>query len=412
MSRISRMSTVCGQAPHRFVALTVVLVSSLTFAACKRSATQGAQVNPSNDPSAPVRTAVALAQPRELPDVLRASGSLLAEQQSELTTLVPGRVMQVLVERGAHVREGEPILRLRDVDFRTSQAQAQATLGQARARLGLENGAFNADNTAEVRAAAANRDMAEDGLRRATQLHTSGAMSDAEFQRASMQAEAARAQYRSTQNSMRGAYYGYQQAQAVAQQAGRALEDSTLRAPFAGEIAERRVNAGEYVTPQRSVVLLVRTDSMRMEIQIPQERLADVRRGQNVEVRVDAWPDRVFQGTVQYISAAVRPETRSLIVEAVIPNSDGVLRPGLFATARVSLGSRRQAVAVPSRAVLSEAGTSRVFVIAGGRAQERVVTVVERTADEVLIDRGLAAGERVATDNLTRLGDGIQVAEQ
>ncbi len=161
-------------------------------------------------------------------------------------------------------------------------------------------------------------------------------MSDADFQRASMQATAAREQYRSAVNGMRGAYAGYQQAQAVATQASRALQDSTIRAPFAGEIAERKINIGEYVTPQRAVVTLVRTDPLRMEIQIPQERIADVHRDQTVEVRVDAWHDRIFPGTVRYISASVRADSRSLIVEALVPNADGALRPGLFATARIA----------------------------------------------------------------------------
>ena len=196
------------------------------------------------------------------------------------------------------------------------------------------------------------------------------------------------------------------------QQAGRALEDSTVRAPFAGEVAERRINIGEYVTPQRSVVLLVKTDPLRMEIQIPQERIAQVHRDQTVQVRVDAFPDRVFGGTLRYISAAVRADTRSLIAEAVVPNEDGTLRPGLFATARIELGTQRRAVAIPTRAVLNEAGTNRVFVIVNGRAQERVVTVADRTGDTALIDTGVNAGERVATDNLTRLGDNVPVVEQ
>ncbi len=392
--------------------LTLTAAASLSLAACKRPGAAAPQVNPSTDPSAPVRTGTAAAQARELPDVLSASGSLMADMQSEVTPLVAGRVMQVLVERGARVREGDPLVRLREVDFRTTAAQAQATLGQARARIGGDVGRFDPEATAEVRAAAANRDLAEDALRRAQQLHTSGALSDSDFQRATLQATAAREQYRSAVNGVRGAYYGYQQAQAVAQQAARALDDSTVRAPFSGEVAERKINVGEYVTPQRAVVTLVRTDPLRMEIQVPQERISAVHRDQAVEVRVDAYPDRVFAATVRYISAAVRADSRSLIVEALVPNADGALRPGLFATARVALGTRRAAVSVPARAVLSEAGSSRVFVVANGRVQERVVTVAERGETEVLIERGVAAGERVATDNLTRLGDGVQVAEQ
>jgi len=387
----------------------IATVSSL---ACKRGGMQP-QVTPSNDPTTPVRTGVVTATSRPLDDVLAASGTLLADMQSEVTPLVAGRVMQVMVERGQRVREGDPLVRLRDVDFRTTQAQAQATLAQARARLGLENGRpFDPEETPEVRAAAAQRDMAEDARRRAEQLYGSGSISDAELQRARASAAAAQAQYRSALNNMRGAYYAYQQAAAVAQQASRALADSVVRAPFAGEVAERRVNVGEYVTPQRPVALIVKTDVLRMEVQVPQERIAHVRRDQRVEVQVDAFPERVFVGTIRYISAAVRSDTRSLIAEAVIPNEDGVLRPGLFATARIALGTQRPAVAVPARAVLSEAGAHRVFVVAGGRVQERVVTVASRAGDLVLIERGVNPGERVATDNLTRLGDGIPVMEQ
>jgi RND family efflux transporter MFP subunit len=157
---------------------------------------------------------------------------------------------------------------------------------------------------------------------------------------------------------------------------------------------------GEYVTAQRAVVTLVKIDPLRMEIQIPQERFAQVRPDQAVEVRVDAWPERVFRGTLRYISAAVRADTRALVAEAVIPNAERVLRPGLFATARISLGTQRAAVAIPARAVLSEAGTNRVFVVrtaacracgAGGDAAR------PRDGDQVLIERGIAPGEQVAT---------------
>jgi RND family efflux transporter MFP subunit len=414
--------SVCPQAlmrrpptPHRsrYAVATLCVVAIASVVACKRPDVSQPQVNPTAESSAPVRTAVAVATARDLPEVLAATGSLLADVQSEVTPLVAGRVMQVLVERGAHVRENDPLIRLRDVDFRTTSAQAQATLGQARARLGIETGrAFNAEETAEVRAAAANRDLAVDAQRRAERLFGQGAMSDAELLRARTQAQAAQEQYRSAVNGVRGAYYAYQQAQSVASQAGRALADSIVRAPFAGEVAERRINVGEYVTPQRSVVLLVKTDPLRMEIQVPQERLSQIRRDQAVEVRVDAYPDRVFTGTVRYISAAVRAETRSLVAEAVIPNGDGALRPGLFATVRVALGQNRPVVAIPTRAVLSEAGTNRVFVVQNGRVQERVVTIADRTRDEVLIERGVAAGERVATETLMRLGDGVMVSEQ
>ncbi len=361
-----------------------------------------------------VRVRLVVAAPREVADVLQATGTLMPDQQSALTPLVAGRVVAVLVERGQRVNEGDPILRLRDVDYRSQAASAQAAVNQARARLGITDGAgaFDPERASEVRAAAAQRDMAEDSLRRAEGLHTSGAMSDADYNRVSSQASAAREQYRSALNMTRAGWFAYQQSREVVSAAQRAVADSVVRAPFAGEIAERTIAAGEYVTPQRAVVTLVRTDPLRMELQIPQERIARVRRGQTVDIRVDAYPERVFRATVQYISAAVRAETRSLVAEAVLPNADHLLRPGLFATARVDLGTRRAVLAIPSRALVNEAGVQRVYVVANGRATERVVTVAERDGDTALIERGLNPNERVVVEGVADVRDGSAVVER
>lgn len=394
----------------------VLALGMLPLAACKKpeaaAGPGGAQPSVTAENAPPVHVTLATAQARQVPDVLSATGTLVPDQQSQVTPLVGGRVTAVLVERGSQVREGDPMLRLRDVDYRTNAATAAAVVAQSRSRLGLDNsGRFDPETTAEVRAAAAQRDIAEDGLRRAEQLHTSGSMSDSEYQRTLLQTTAAREQYRAALNGTRASFFAYQQARETLASAQRSVADSVVRAPFSGEVAERTANVGEYVTAQRAVVTLVKTDPLRMEIQVPQERFAQVRPDQAVEVRVDAWPERVFRGTLRYISAAVRTDTRSLVAEAVIPNADHVLRPGVFATARISLGTQRAAVTVPSRAVLSEAGTSRVFVVTNGRVQSRVVTVLERVGDDVIIDRGVAAGERLATDNLPRLGDGVAVTE-
>lgn len=143
---------------------------------------------------------------------------------------------------------------------------------------------------------------------------------------------------------------------------------------------------------------------------VPQEQVGAIQRGQAVEIRVDAFPTRVFTGTVRYISASVRTETRSLTVEATVPNADGALRPGMFATASIDLGGTRDGVAVPLAAVLNEAGVNRVFIVgADGAIEERVVSVTSRDAESVVIGEGVRAGERVAIETLDRLADGVRV---
>ncbi len=390
-------------------AASVALVLATASAGCRRRNSTGVEVIPSSD-SAPVRVATATAQARSLPQTLSVTGTLVPDQQSEVTPIVAGRVMEVLVERGSVVTAGQPLLRLRDVDYRSSLALANSSLQQARARLGIDGtGRFDPNTAPEVRAAHANMEIAEDGLRRAQQLAQSGSTSDQDLRRMTAQAAAAREQYQSALNSVRSSYFTLQGARTSLDQARRNVGDSIVRAPFSGEIAERRANVGEFVTTQRAVVTLVRTNPLRIELQIPQERIPFVERGQGVDVRVDAFPDRAFPATIRYISAAVRLDTRALVVEAVVPNDDQRLRPGLFATARISLGRTQPAVAVPASSVLTEAGSHRVFVVNAGRVQERVVVVAERGPQDWLITNGVQPGEQVATDHLDRLADGARV---
>lgn len=354
---------------------------------------------------------IATATTAEVPDVMLLNGTLLPDEESQLAPLVPGRVVEVLVERGDHVEEGQPLVRLRDTDFRLQQAAARAQLEQAEARLGAEQGNVpTADQTAEVRTALANMELADEQLRRAEELAARGVYSQAQLDEARTRAATSREQHRLAIQNARGAAASLAAARVQLRQASTAVTDSIVRAPFAGEIANRNVSVGEYVGPQAQLITLVRVHPLRLELEIPEQRVLDVRPGQAVEVRLDAVPDRPFAGSVRYVSAAVGRQTRSLTVEAVVPNEDGVLRPGMFAQARIDLGRTRELVSVPSSAISTNAGVHRAFVVSEGRIEERVVTIAETRDDATLVEDGIAAGEHVATDHLEELYDGAQIA--
>src|SRR5690606_38659906 len=155
--------------------------------------------------------------------------------------------------------------------------------------------------------------------------------------------------------------------------------DSTVRAPFSGEIANRAVSVGEYVTPQTTLVTLVRTDPLRVELSVPQRHLRAVQPGQTVQIQIDAVPDRTFEATVRYVSASVDPTSRGLTVEALVPNPDRLLRPGLFARARLETGGTEEVAVVPNAAVQTAAGVSRIFVVRDERIEERVISIADRS---------------------------------
>src|SRR6185295_3116966 len=121
---------------------------------------------------------------------------------------------------------------------------------------------------------------------------------------------AARQQYESAVNGARGAVVALHAARVQLAQAGTNMRESTLRAPFSGEIADRFVDVGEYVMPTTRIVSLVKTDVLRLEVQVPQTDIGQIHVGQPVAVHVDAFPTETFTATIRYISAAVRADTR------------------------------------------------------------------------------------------------------
>ena len=148
-----------------------------------------------------------------------------------------------------------------------------------------------------------------------------------------------------------------------------------------------------------------------MRIDIPEQAIPAVSVGQSVSVTTSAWPDRNFSGRIARISPNVTPTSRTMTVEAEIENGNGMLKPGQFATVRILQERAAPAVLVPARAVRTESGVSRVFVIKDGLAQERQVQLGQNEGDLVEVKSGIVADEIVATSNVDQLADGMVVKQ-
>lgn len=395
----------------QYLALTLALPFSmglLGLGACTQSKT--AEVAP-RAADAAVDIHVASVKPLDRPGALVLDGTLLADEESSVTSVVSGRVVEVFVERGAKVEAGAPLIRLRDVDYKLQAQAAKAQLEQARARLGIREGGDlpRAESTPDVATARAELALAKSELENAESLAKSGALSSRELEQLRTQASAAKERYQSALNGAKAQIAAVAAAKTTLEQAKTAADEAVVRAPFAGEIADRLVSVGEYVSPQIPLVKLVRVHPLRIELSVPQQHLQDVQPGQRVTLVVDAIPGRKFDATVRYVSAAVERNTRSLTVEAVVPNDDGVLRPGLFATARLQTGAAQRVVEVPVAAVRTAAGVSRVYVVRDGVITERVLSIVERGQSTVTVAEGLDGDEQVAIDAFDQLGDGVAV---
>jgi len=183
-----------------------------------------------------------------------------------------------------------------------------------------------------------------------------------------------------------------------------------VKAPFAGVVGERLVSVGDYVQRGTKVASVMRTNPLRVQLTVPEQYSTGIAVGRSVSFEVDAAPGQKFTGQVRYVSPALEANSRTLVVEAVVPNDSGVLKPGSFATASIEQANQSPAVLTPTTAVRTVAGTSRVFVVTGDTVEERIVTVGQQVGDLTEITSGLKAGEKVATSNVAQLADGVRVA--
>ena len=386
-----------------------VLIAAVVSAACG-SANGASTPERATDPAAvPVTTVAAIERP--ITRFIRVTGTLAAEEQADVAAETQGRVVGTPVERGTRVATGADLIRIAPAEASAQAAEAEANAAQIESRLALaDGGAFDIDRVPEVANARASLTLAQGDYDRAKMLHEKKLLSQAEFDQRSAQAEVARRQYDIARNAAAQQYQALLGAQARVSLARKALADTVVRAPFAGVVGERLVSVGDYVTRGTKVVSVMRTNPLRLQLTVPQQFSPEVGVGRAVSLEVDTAPGRVFTGQVRYVSPALQTDSRTLIVEAGVDNADGSLKPGSFATAQIEQAANTPGVLVPAAAVRTVSGTARVFVVADGRAEERLVTTGQAVGDLVEITTGLKAGEQVVSANVTQLVDGVRVA--
>ena len=411
----------------QFAILTLLLVVAGVFvASCGGSKANVRKEEPAANQPAPVVVTTAAAIKRELPRFFEATGSLAGDQQTDVAPQTSGKVIAVGVDIGSPVKRGQMLVRLDDSELKLRVEQAVAQLNQAKAavrqaeeKIGLRSGqAFDPNRVAEVAAAKVALDLADKNLRRAEKLIESGDVSRSFYDEQRARRDQLKEQYDVAVAQARQNYAGVDvartnvaNAEAQLGLARKNLSYANIPAPIDGFVSERPAEVGEYVSPQQKVATIVRTNPLRIRIDIPEQAIPEVRVGQSVSITTSAWPDRNFSGRVARIAPNVSAESRTMTVEAEIENSSGALKPGQFATVRILQERAEPAVLIPVRAVLTQAGVSRVYVIKEGRAEQRLVQTGQIEGDLIEIKSGIAADELVATSSLEQLSDGIVVKQ-
>jgi membrane fusion protein, multidrug efflux system len=429
------------------IRLSAILLAALPAAtACNRSQAESARATPPRPAAVAVRPVVVnvtAAQARPVQRTVETTGSVLAGDEVQAKSEQPGTIARLRADLGDRVEAGAVLADYDSREFQLAVDQARAdlvaaqqTLARAQATAAASEAALKRTRDsrpvleAEVARTQSQLDFMRSEMERTRQLHTRELIAAREVENArnqlniaAAQAEGARtlaaqypdqvrvadAQYTSDLAAVRAAEAQVTQRQAALGIVQKRLGDTTVRASLTGHVAKRHVSAGEYVKENTALFTIVVANPLKYVGTVPERQAPDLKIGQPLQLTVEAFGERPFTGTITRIAPAVEVTTRTLTVEARVPNADGALRPGFFAKGVVLVRQDPAAIFVPSEAVTSIAGITKVFVVADGKAVERIVKPATRQGTWVEIPDGLKAGESVAITNLAALFNGAPV---
>lgn len=346
----------------------------------------------------------------KLPQTVMLTGSLAADEQSDVAAKRGGIVEEVMIDRGSIVKSGDIMVQLDTTDAVNSLEQTEAAAAELLVRLGLTSAdqQFNPEEQPDVKAAHTDYELAQRNFNRDKKLFDSKVISPEEFDRTRNAYLASRQKYDLALAQAKQLYQQFKTALTRVKTARQLVQDMTVKAPFDGAVVQRFVAPGEALMDGATVADLVRINPLRLLLNVPEQAVGKMDQGQNVQFAVDAFPGQKFEGTVKNVAPALDSDTRTLTVEAMVENPERVLRPGLFATAQVMLDANRDGVQVPASAVRRRDDVAQVFVVDEGIARATMVVAGEIKKGLVEIVAGLQGGEIIVSD-ASQVEDGIRV---
>jgi RND family efflux transporter MFP subunit len=370
-------------------------IGALALTACD-SDSPATAVSQSANPPRQMR--VATAAKTEVPRTVTATGTLAAEDHVVLGPKVVGRLSEIRVDLGSRVRKGQAIANIDPNDYRLRVAQAAAALQQARVRLGLpaegNNDKVDPEQTAIVRQAAAVLKEARQTHDRMVELWDRKLIARAELDAAVSQLAVAEGRHQDAIEEARNRQGMLFQRRSELEIARQELADTAIVSPMDGAVSERQASVGQYLAAGAPIVTLVRMDPLRLRLAVPEREARAVRVGQRVTLTVEGDPTK-YEGRVARLSPAIAENNRTLMMEAEVPNTQGVLRPGSFAKADIVVEIAQQIVTVPQDSIVTFAGIEKVLTVAEGKAVEKRVRTGRRVGDQVEVIEGVSAGDRV-----------------
>lgn len=371
----------------RTLAISLLALPLIIGAGCsgEKQKTDDSQKAASTPQVLSVKTA--LVEAKTIERSVEAVGTLFALEEAVVSAEVTGRVQRVAADLGDRVKAGQALAVIDPTDLRLALDDAKSAhrtnvnaLDKERARL--------AD--------------AETTLKRYDELYKKGMVSNSQFDAAKTQFDVAKAQLSEAEARA-------EQSKAKTDLARERLDDATIKSPIDGEVKERFISKGETIEANKRAFAVVSTGVLKFRGTVAETAVPHMKPGQAVMIAVEAFKDREFKGVLKRVSPAVDAETRTLAIEAEVPNVKGELKPGFFAKARIFTKKESGLPFAPESAVYSFVGINKVFVIKDGVAHEKTIKTGARDASLIEIVGDVKPGDTVASTNLANLFEGAKV---
>ena len=349
----------------------------LVLPSCQSSSSEAAKTQDQTAATPPPPLTVQVAQPvvRTVTRTGQGQGALFAKESIILSNKKEGYVQQVHVDFGDKVKKGQLLAEMEREELALEVEVQESELKQAEAN-------FIRAQAEYTRA----KELAAENLIPEQRLDTN------------------EADYKVTEARVRTA-------EKILALARKRLRDTRIVSPVNGFVQERFINTGEYKQDASPLLELVVVNPLKLRSPVPERFAAVAETGMPLRVEVEALPGQVFEGILTRMAARVNHKTRSLLIEAEIPNPEGKLRPGYFARITGVLGEE-DALFIPRTGLARFAGVERIFIVEDNVVTSREVTSGMEDGDWIEIATGLAAGETVAVSALNRLADGMTVQTQ
>jgi len=376
--------------------------------ACSKSET--AQARGREDAAKPIKTeSVRQEAVRRSVEVV---GTLAAVDEVTVSSEAEGRVARLFSDLGDRVVAGQALLELDREKPQYNLDQQKAALERALAKFGATDPSHlpPIEKTPDVLKAQAELVQAKQAFDRADELNRRQLVPKQTLDDAEAMFQSKQASYDASLQNARNLRADIAASEAALKLADRELRDTAIRAPFDGYIQKRLVSLGEYVKVQTPVMAVVRVDPLKVTAEIPEKMAPWIKLGQTAELHVDAYPDKTITGKISRISPAVNTATRAFPFEALVPNTDALLKPGTFARVHIESSKVDQVMTLTYAAIQYRYGVNRVFVVDGDHLVARELKVGERMGERIEVVDGVKPGDAVALTEVDKLSDGTRVS--